>query len=170
MEILHDASAHRAAEQTFANALSNGMNGNVERGKTKFYDPREISLPDVVERYEIAEEEAQPIIVVLFIEGGSHSRRHLIHETENAFAAAGDEAHCIENDPFPRESREGERARSQETAAANGEACFPFPRREKQGIELIFDRSGAYREDLVPRPEETGFPVNSVDANRHRRS
>jgi hypothetical protein len=58
--------------------------------------------------------------------------------------------------------------RYQSPAAANGEARLPVPRRQKQGVELILDPPGIYRDDLVPWPEETAFPVNSVDANHHR--
>jgi hypothetical protein len=92
----------------------------------------------------------------------------LIHETKDALAAALDETHRLEDDAFAGESRTGERVRYQSPAAEYGKACLPFARRQKQGVELILDSPGIYRDDLVPRPEETAFPVNSVDANRHR--
>ena len=70
-----------------------GVNGDVNGADVQVDDALGLPLRQVRQGDVVAQQKAEPRIVILEVQGGAHPRRHLIHETENAVVGAG--AHLI---------------------------------------------------------------------------
>ena len=70
-----------------------GVDGDVDGADVQVDDPLDFPLRQVGQGDVVAQQEAQPGIVILEIQGGAHAGRHLIHEAEHAVVGAG--AHFV---------------------------------------------------------------------------
>ena len=64
------------------------MNGHVDGADVQVDDPLGLPLTEVGQGGIVAQQEAEPLVVVLDVEGRPHVGRHLIHKAEQAVVGA----------------------------------------------------------------------------------
>ena len=69
------------------------MDGDVDGADVQVNDALGLPLRQVRQGDVVTQQEAEPGVVVLEVQGGAHARRHLVHEAEDAVVGAG--AHLV---------------------------------------------------------------------------
>ena len=70
-----------------------GVDGDVDGADVQVNDPLGLALRQVGEGDVVAQQKAQPGIVILEVQRGAHTRRHLVHKAEQAVIGTG--AHFV---------------------------------------------------------------------------